>query len=139
MKKIAVFVFSILLFTGCSTLSVQQKQQIDEYKAKDLYVQEKNPSTAASLGLVLGFGSFYVNKPGMGILDLLLWPPSILWDPFIAFAEAEQINYRATLKNVDVQYKARMRTIERDLEDKKISEKEFLTQKRAIEDELDKI
>lgn len=59
-------------------------------------VEEKKPETATALGFFLGFGGFYTNEPVLGVFDLLVWPWSILWEPWIAPALANEINYEAT-------------------------------------------
>ena len=59
-------------------------------------VEEKKPETATALGFFIGLGAFYTNEPILGVLDLLLWPISILWEPWIAPGLANEINYDAT-------------------------------------------
>ena len=60
------------------------------------FVQEKNPATATALGFFIGLGAFYTDQPALGVIDLLTWPISILWEPWIVPAEANKINYNAT-------------------------------------------
>ncbi len=60
------------------------------------YVKEKSPATATTLGFFFGFGAFYTNQPALGIVDIVTWPVSILWEPWIVPAEANKINYEAT-------------------------------------------
>ncbi len=59
-------------------------------------VVEKKPETATVLGFFIGLGSFYTNEPVLGVVDLLFWPFSMLWEPWIAPSLANQINYEAT-------------------------------------------
>ncbi len=60
------------------------------------YVQEKSTVTASKRGFWLGLGAFYTDQPVLGAIDLLTWPVSIIWEPWIASAAANQINYEAT-------------------------------------------
>jgi len=84
MKNIAI-VLSIVLFTGCTRLN---SYQVLEYKDMDMsgeLVIEDDPTAAAFLGILPGGGSFYTGNIGIGIVNLLLWPYSILWDPINGF------------------------------------------------------
>ena len=86
---------------GCTDvmygLRPHQKNDIRDWEAAGQpVVHEKNPATATALGFFFGLGSFYTDEPVLGVVDLLLWPISILWDPLIAPANANKINYEAT-------------------------------------------
>ncbi len=59
-------------------------------------VVEKRPETATVLAFILGFGAFHTNEPVLGVIDLLFWPISVLWEPWIAPKLANGINYEAT-------------------------------------------
>lgn len=49
-----------LALQGCTTNLIEgQKQELATYKAKGLAVEEKNPATAAALGILPGAGYFY--------------------------------------------------------------------------------
>ena len=58
----------------------------------------KKPGLAAGLGILPGGGSFYTGNIGVGVLDLLLWPFSVLWDPFVAHGKAKERNKFATVE-----------------------------------------
>ncbi len=98
---ILITVLLCLVFAGCSDpmygLRPHQKTNIRDWEAagQDLVV-EKNPATATALSFFIGLGSFYTYEPVLGIVDLLTWPFSILWEPWISPAAANKINYQAT-------------------------------------------
>ena len=96
MKTTAMILVLILALTGCAALSKQERAQYAEWTASGELVVEKKPGMALYLGFLPGGGSFYVGKPARGILDLLLWYPSIFWDGPISRAEAFRRNYEAT-------------------------------------------
>lgn len=54
------------------------------------------PGTGAALGLLPGGGSFYGRSYGLGVVNLLFWPLSILWDPVSGYDASQRINYTAT-------------------------------------------
>jgi hypothetical protein len=64
--------------TGCGHLSTAQMADYKQMQASGLAVQEKSPGAAAALGVLPGGGSFYTRQYGMGVVDLLLWPYSVL-------------------------------------------------------------
>lgn len=88
------------LLRTTSGLNSQQKTELRQYEARGQAVQEKNPGTGAALGLLPGGGSFYGREYGLGVVNLLFWPLSILWDPVSGYDAAESINYHATKANV---------------------------------------
>lgn len=87
---------------SCSSLNSYQKSELKEWQANDIEVQEKNPSTAAGLNVILGIGDFYNGNIGLGVVNLLTWPVSILWAPIGGSTGAEEVNYYATKRQVDI-------------------------------------
>lgn len=91
----------LILSAGCTDpmygLADYQKTNLRRWQAEGQeIVVEKKPQTATVLGFILGFGAFYTHEPVLGIIDLLLWPVSAVWEPWIAPAYANKINYEAT-------------------------------------------
>ncbi len=99
MNKLA---FGLIIFTasafstGCASLNSFQRSEYQEMKLAGVAVKEKDPNLAMALGVLPGGGSFYTRQWGLGIADLLLWPYSIRWDPFVGRSGAEVINYDTT-------------------------------------------
>lgn len=126
---------SITLISGCATpLNSNQKQELRGYQAKGLAVEEKNPGAAAALGILPGFGSFYVREYGAGVVNLLLWPASVLWDPVSGYEGAQSINYYATKHRVEKLEDKEMARLEDKLMLDSIDNKKFVAEKREIED-----
>ncbi len=123
--------------TGCAGLNSTQRAEYSAMKAERVDVQEKNPGTAAVLGILPGGGSFYTRQWGLGIVDLLLWPFSILWDPIAGYNEAEMINYTASRDQVRRIVKKEIAELDALLDEKKISQEEYNTRRRAIEKKND--
>ena len=112
----AVIAISVCLVGGCSDpnygLKAHQIEDLKQWKEEGVnLVKKKDPATACGWGFVLGIGSFYNGDIGLGILDLLLWPISICWEPFIAPAHSNRINYEAT----QAEWRRRQRISPRDL------------------------
>jgi len=100
-KMLAQFVIAVGVVgtSGCAaSLSSQQKAELKSYETAGQAVKEKNPGTGAVLGLLPGGGSFYTRRYGLGALNLLTWPLSILWDPFNGYNGSQTINYYATVE-----------------------------------------
>lgn len=138
MIKVFVLAFligSVILFSGCATkITSIQKNELESYKAKGQYVETKSTGTATALGLLPGGGSFYTENYGLGVINLLLWPLSILWDPISGHDGAEMINYHATKQTINKKKQHEVSLLERDLEDNKIDMKQYISKKRSIED-----
>jgi hypothetical protein len=119
--------------TGCTSLNSFQRSEYAAMQTQGLAVEEKKPKLAAALGFLPGGGSFYTRQWGMGVVDFLLWPASIIWDPFVGYSGAEAINYDVSRGHVK-QLKAReLAELERKLEDNKITQAEFIELRRSVE------
>lgn len=100
MKKVIVLIFCVVL-AGCGDpmygLRPHQRHDLRDWEAAGQpIVVEKSPQTATVLSLFIGLGSFYTDEPVLGVVDLLLWPFSPLWEIWISPAKANQMNYEAT-------------------------------------------
>ena len=83
--------------TGCATgLNSHQKSELKHFEARGQAVMEKDPGMGAALGLLPGGGSFYAREYGYGVINLLFWPLSILWDPVSGYEGSQALNYEAT-------------------------------------------
>jgi hypothetical protein len=95
--KIATVVLATSLAVGCATgLDPNQEKEYMAMQSANMLVEEKNPSTGAWLGVLPGGGSFYVRRPGLGMINLLFWPLSIFWDPISGYDGSQVINYNMT-------------------------------------------
>lgn len=123
------------MLAGCATpLATAQKQELRNYEAKGMLIEEKSPAAGAALGLLPGFGSFYTRNYGYGVINLLFWPLSILWDPVSGYDGAVSINYYATKTAATSAMKKEMTMLDRALEDGRIAQADYLKSKRNIED-----
>lgn len=125
----------IALTTGCATgLNSAQESELASYRARNLAVEEKRPGLAAGLGLLPGGGSFYGRAYGFGVVNLLFWPLSILWDPVSGHDAAEMINYQATKAHVATLKKHDMDELDAKLESDSIDLKRYTLDKRRIDE-----
>ncbi|MDZ5739163.1 hypothetical protein [Pseudomonas asiatica] len=125
----------IALTTGCATgLNSAQESELASYRARNLAVEEKSPGLAAGLGLLPGGGSLYGRAYGFGVVNLLFWPLSILWDPVSGHDAAEMINYQATKAHVATLKKHDMDELDAKLESDSIDLKRYTLDKRRIDE-----
>lgn len=119
--------------TGCvSGLNSLQKQELLAYEARGLKVVEDDESAAAWWGIAPGGGSFYTGNVGYGIVNLLLWPLSICWDPVSGINGAESNNYAMTKYHVQQLQNAELDELEQKLRNKTIELSEYTLDKEAI-------
>ena len=123
--------------TGCASLNSVQRSEYQSMKLAGLAVEEKNPTTAMALGVLPGGGSFYTRQWALGVADLLLWPYSILWDPFAGQSGAEVINYDITKAHLKQTKSREMSELQNQLEENKISQVEFNGRRRTLESQFD--
>lgn len=115
MKKIKglSLLVGTMLLAGCTSLTRQEKIQLQHLKAQGITVDkplgnyEKPASVAgaAALNLLPGVGNFYLGSGQAaesdhwlyGFLNLLTWPVSIVWGIPEAAIDANAINKREML------------------------------------------
>ena len=103
------------------------------YEAKGLVVQEKSPTTGAVLGILPGGGSFYGREYGLGVVNLLFWPLSILWDPISGHDAAEAINYHATKANLEQTHEEHLTALDSELAAGTIDLTQYTLEKRKLD------
>lgn len=122
------------LCSACASgLNSHQKSELQYYEAQGQAVTEKNPGTAAALGLLPGGGSFYGREYGWGVTNLLTWPLSILWDPVSGHNAAEAINYQATRVHVNKLRQKDLEALDDRLKSGEIDLTQHTLEKRQVE------
>ncbi|SDK47477.1 hypothetical protein SAMN05216189_103936 [Pseudomonas delhiensis] len=133
-KRVLVGAVLAALCSGCATgLNSHQKVEYTRYEAKGLLVEEKNPGTGAALGLLPGGGSFYGREYGFGVINLLLWPLSILWDPVSGYDAAKSINYQATRASIEAKEEKELNALDDQLKTGQIDVAAYTLEKRKID------
>jgi hypothetical protein len=138
MKKYSLIILSVFSFSQCAShINNQEERELNMIKIDkpELYIEEKNPTTAWWLGLLPGGGSFYTRQYGYGAINLLTWPLSIFWDPFNGSGGAKDVNYEATMTNVKKKKKDETRILDEKLDAKQISESDYRRKIRAIDED----
>lgn len=129
---------SVFAFSQCAShINNQQERKLNMIKAEkpELYIEEKNSTTAGWLGLLPGGGSFYTRQYGYGVVNLLFWPLSITWDPFNGSGGAKDLNYEATMTNVKKKKKSDTKTLDEKLDAKQISESDYRRKIKEIDED----
>ncbi|PWB32341.1 hypothetical protein DCO48_13445 [Pseudomonas sp. SDI] len=125
----------IAMTTGCATgLNSSQESELAKHRANNMAIQEKSPGVAAGLGILPGGGSFYGRSYGYGVVNLLLWPISILWDPVSGYNAAESINYQATRAHVASLKRRDMDALDTRMATKEIDLERYTLEKRKVDD-----
>lgn len=136
-NKIAALAF-VVLMTGCASgLNSLQQREYAAFENDGVLIEEKNPMTGLVLGLLPGFGSFYAREPALGVVNLLLWPASILWDPISGHNGSKTINYDITKHYLKKEKKQAMAVIEGQFAINELSKDEFFSAKKKIDAKYD--
>jgi hypothetical protein len=133
MKMLTAIAFLAItvLATGCASgLNSMQKREYAAFERDEVLVVEKKAGTAFVLGFGPGLGSFYVREPGYGVLNLLLWPLSICWDPISGVNGAQSINYDATKHYLKKEQE--MAALDDKLGREEIDTAQYIAEKRKI-------
>lgn len=133
-KAVIGIILLALIVCGCAgSLNSVQKSELKTYRAMGLLVKEKEPGLGAALGILPGGGSFYTRNYGIGIVNLLLWPLSVLWDPINGYEGSLEINYFATKTLVNNKKSKEIEELEDQMQAHQISLEEFMIRKNKIE------
>jgi hypothetical protein len=131
-KKIAA-ISSVVLMTGCASgLNSLQEREYSAFERDGVLIEEKNATTGVVLGFLPGGGSFYAGEPALGILNLLMWPASILWDPISGKNGAMVTNYDVTKHHLKVEKEKEIAALEDRLSSDEINAKQYAIAKRKI-------
>ncbi|MGO4998822.1 hypothetical protein [Oceanisphaera sp. W20_SRM_FM3] len=134
-KTLLMLALVTSLTTGCASgLNSVQKREYQAFKNDNVLVEEKNPSTGAALGILPGGGSFYAREPGLGIVNLLLWPISVLWDPISGYQGAMEINYDITKQKLQSDKRKEMSKLDDKLATGELNTTEYVMNKRKVEE-----
>lgn len=131
---IAIILSTSIFITGCASgLTPIQEREYNEFKQQGVLVEEKNPSTGMAFGFLPGGGSFYAREPGLGVLNLLLWPLSILWDTTSGIDGSKSINYEITKHHIKKEKEKEIADLTEKLSSGDIDNKEYNIKKNKIE------
>lgn len=131
-RSLALSTLIVGTLAGCAS-GLTSKQE-DEYAAmehKGVLIEEKS-TTAAWLGILPGGGSFYTGHIGLGVVNLLLWPISILWDPVSGHNGAQKTNYLITKETLKDQQTKALAALELEQSKGGMSDDVFAQKKAAI-------
>ena len=129
-----VFVLSVLVLSGCARgLNSIEKKEYEAFERDGVLIEEKDPTVGAVLGILPGFGSFYVGEPGYGLVNLLFWPISVLWDPISGYDGAMSVNYNVTKYQLYKNEQSELSLLTEKLATQQIDYNEYITEKTNIE------
>lgn len=136
--KLGTCVVALSIMSGCATgLNSMQEREYRAMESADVLVVEKKPEVGAAMGLLPGGGSFYARSPGMGVVNLLFWPLSILWDPVSGYQGSMAINYDMTKHKLKREMQTEISNLDNQLTLGELDTREYVIKKRAIENKFD--
>ncbi len=104
-KQFAFLILTLFSLSGCLSLSPSQQRQIDRMEAQGMDVDypenRVSPNAVSAMNVFFGVGNMYLaskapkyagGQIGLGILNLLTWPASVLWAPYQGYADAVTVN-----------------------------------------------
>ncbi|MCM1324431.1 MAG: hypothetical protein NC218_09910 [Acetobacter sp.] len=110
MKKLILMLALCITISGCTSLSMTERNTIQSLKSKGITVDKPagnwerpaSPAGAGALNILPGFGNFYLASGNggdgghylYGFLNLLTWPLSVVWGIPEAAIDAGTINER---------------------------------------------
>lgn len=127
-------ILTIIVLSGCARgLNSVEKREYAAFEHDRVLIEEKNPTVGAVLGFLPGFGSFYVGEPGYGIINLLTWPLSILWDPLSGYDGSMSINYDITKYQLKKEKESKLTILADKLTTNQINRNEYIVEKNKVE------
>ena len=131
-------ILSLALVSCGSHVNSNQLRQMKIIKESrpESYVEVKDPGIAFWFGILPGGGSFYTEQYGYGVLNLLSWPLSILWDPLNGQGGANDLNYEQTMIKIKKDKAKLISELDDLLDSKKISSDDYFRRSKKIEREF---
>jgi len=127
-------ILTVLILSGCARgLNSVEKKEYAAFEQDGVLIEEKNPTVGAVLGILPGFGSFYAGEPGLGVINLLFWPVSVLWDPVSGYDGSMSINYAVTKYQLRKDKEKKLNILADKLVTNQIDSNQYLAEKTAIE------
>jgi len=137
MKKIILSLIFVTI-SGCvGGLDSRQKREYAAFQNDGVLIEEKNPTLGTLLGILPGFGSFYVREPGHGLTNLLLWPLSVLWEPVNGYNGAMAINYDMTKYQLKKAKEEELLILENKYSTGEMNNSEYFFESKRIEQKYD--
>lgn len=128
-------IFVCTVISGCASgLNPEEKVEYHAFKTNGVLIEEKDPDTGFMLGFLPGGGSFYSREPVLGVVNLLLWPASIFWDPVSGRQGSESINYEFTKSVLRKKKDSELTKLEILLTSEQIDPKAYRLSKSKIEE-----
>lgn len=136
MKKVFALLAMAVALQGCTTGLIDgQKRELETYRQKGLAVEDRNPATAATLGVFPIAGYAYTGHYALMITTIPLYPfLGPLWMPFDTYGAAEARNYYATKESVERERLKAMRANDLEADEKRIDEVTHRRIRREIEE-----
>jgi hypothetical protein len=131
---VALMVASLFM-SGCVTsMTNTEENSYSVYKSKGFNIEKKNKYVGAGLGILPGGGSFYSGHIGYGLVGILLWPVSIVWEPFNGYSGSEKINYDQTKEVVARRRDSEIRSLTLRFDAGQINQKQYVVKRQKVED-----
>jgi len=136
--KILILGIMIALTTACATpLNSIRNREYATFERKNVLVEEKKPVLGAVLGILPGGGSFYAGEYTTGVIDLLTWPLSVLWDPVNGYQASKTFNYDETVLIQKSKKEKELVALEDELATDQIDNTEYIIEKRKLDKKYD--
>jgi hypothetical protein len=134
-KKTLSFLVLATALQGCTTQLIEgQKQELATYEAKGLKVNDRSEGLAAVLGILPMAGYIYTGHYFLAFSTLPLYPfLGPLWMPFDTHGAAQARNYYATKNSTERLKSQQLRENDKKLEDKSVTEIQYIRAQRDIE------
>jgi len=127
-----ILIAVLTMGTACNSLNSAQQAEYDSMIEAGYQVQEKSPGLGAVLGILPGGGSFYTRDWALGVVDLLVWPYSIFWDPFVGYENSKYLNYQETKRNMNRKRKFDLDELEEKYLRKEMTQDDYKVEKIVI-------
>ena len=111
-----------------------QKREYEAYRHDRVLIEDKAPAAGAALGLLPGGGSFYAREPVFGVVNLLTWPLSVLWDPVSGYKGALAVNYDVTKYHLKKEKEKEISALDGKLAVGELSATDYAFEVRKVDD-----
>ena len=130
-----VVLLLLLIIKKAKSFSInnQQLAKLKIYQDKGFYINKKSPLLGLFVGLFPAGGCLYLKHFIFGIISILSYPLSIIWEIVIGYFGSLKVNYFATLQFVNESYTAEEKKLDNLLLEMNDNGKYYIAAKKELD------
>jgi hypothetical protein len=132
---IIIFLLLLIIIKKAKSFGIDNQQllKLKLYQSKGFYIKEKKPFLGLVFALFPAGGSIYLKHFIFGIISILTYPLSIIWEIIIGYFGSLKVNYFVTSQFVNENYVAEEKKLDHLLLEVNDNGKSYIVAKKELD------